>query len=81
MNYVTINTHRGLYHYNHLPFRIASAPALFQKLMDTALQEIPHVICYIDDILVTGANNAELSLEFSICAVPVAALWISVEER
>ena len=27
--------------------------------MDTVLQGIPHVICYIDDILVTGANNAD----------------------
>ena len=63
VNYVTINTQRGLYHYNHLPFRIASVPALFHKLMDTVLQEIPHVICYIGDILVTGANKAELSRE------------------
>ena len=27
--------------------------------MDTVLQGIPHVICYIDDILVTGVNNGE----------------------
>jgi len=27
--------------------------------METVLQGIPHVICYIDDILITGANNAD----------------------
>ncbi len=57
--YVTINTHRGLYRYTRLPFGVASAPAMFQKLMDTVLQGIPQVICYIDDILVTGKTDEE----------------------
>ena len=56
-SYVTVNTHRGLYRYTRLPFGIASAPAMFQKVMDTILQDIPNVICYIDDILVTGADD------------------------
>ena len=58
MKYVTINTHRGLYRCTRLPFGVASAPALFQKLMDSVLQGIQHVICYIDDILVTGSTSA-----------------------
>ena len=52
---VTINTHRGLYQYNGLPFWVASVPALFQRAMDTLLQGIPNVLCYIDDILMTGS--------------------------
>lgn len=42
-----------------LPFGIVSAPALFQKTMDTILKGMPHVICYLYDILVTGADNAK----------------------
>lgn len=53
-NLVTINTHRGLFCYNRLPFGVASAPAVFERAMDTILRGIPNVICYIDDILVSG---------------------------
>ena len=56
MKYITINTHRGLYKYKCLPFGISSALATFQ-VMDTILQGILNVICYINDILVTGAND------------------------
>ena len=57
--FVTINTHKGLYRYARLPFGVASAPALFQRTMDVILQGMKHVMCYIDDILVTGANEKE----------------------
>ena len=53
----TITTHQGLYRYTRMPFGISSAPAIFQRTMDTILQGIPNVICYIDDILVTGSTE------------------------
>ena len=56
---MALNTHQGLYRYTRLPFEVASAPALFQKLMDTFLRGIPGVICYIDDILVTGDSEED----------------------
>lgn len=58
--YVTINTHKGLYRYKHLPYGVASAPAIFQKLMENILSRIPNVVCYIDDnILITGKDDVE----------------------
>ena len=56
---VVVNTHKGLYRYNRLPFGVASAPAIFQKVMDTILQGLPNVFCYLDDILITGATQTE----------------------
>ena len=55
--YVTVNTHRSLYRYTRLPYEVASAPTIFQRVMDTILQGLPGVICYIDDILITGPTD------------------------
>ena len=51
----TINTHKGLFPYNRLPFRVSSAPAIFQRIMESILQ----VSVYIDDILVTGSSREQ----------------------
>lgn len=57
--YVTISTHMGLFQYTRLPFGVSSAPAIFQREMENLLRGLPHVAVYFDDILVTGANDAE----------------------
>ena len=56
--YVTINTHKGLFQYTRLPFGVASAPAIFQRTMESILRGLPHVCVYLDDILVTGESDA-----------------------
>jgi len=58
--YLTINDHQGLYTYNRFPFGISSAPVIFQKLMDTVLQGIPGVCCYINDILVSTSDDLQI---------------------
>ena len=48
-----------MYCYTQLPFGIASAPAIFQNAMDSILQGLQHIICYLNDILVTGTTEEE----------------------
>ena len=55
----TINTHKGLYRYNRLPFGVLSAPAIFQRTVKNLLQGLSHVSAYLDDILVTGRTKEE----------------------
>uniref|UniRef100_A0A5S6QP63 RNA-directed DNA polymerase n=1 Tax=Trichuris muris TaxID=70415 RepID=A0A5S6QP63_TRIMR len=56
---VVINTHKGLFQYNRLPFGVKAAPAIFQKAMDAMLTGIPKVAAYLDDIIITGASDEE----------------------
>ncbi|XP_064400577.1 uncharacterized protein K02A2.6-like [Halichondria panicea] len=55
----TINTHKGLFQYDCLPFGVSSAPSIFQRVMENLLQGIPGVCIYIDDILITGHTEEE----------------------
>ena len=57
--YATINTHRGLFTYSRLPYGISSAPAIFQRTIESLLRDIPGVAVYMDDIILTGANDVE----------------------
>ncbi|CAF3495196.1 unnamed protein product [Rotaria socialis] len=56
---VIINTHKGLFKFNRLPFGIASAPSIFQKIMDQMLSGLEGTVCYLDDIIVTGKTEIE----------------------
>jgi len=57
--YVVINTHRGLFQYNRLPFGVALAPGVFQRVMESLLGGVPNVVVYLDDILVTGVTEVK----------------------
>jgi len=46
---LVINLPKGLFQYNHLPYDVSVAPAIFQSVMDQVLQGLP-IACYLDDI-------------------------------
>ena len=56
---VTITTHKGLFKYNRLPFGVATAPSVFQHVMENLLQGLKYVTIYLDDILITGRSRNE----------------------
>jgi len=56
---LTINTHKGLYQYQRLPYGVTTAPAIFQSVMDQMLNGLEHVCCFIDDILISSATLEE----------------------
>ena len=58
-HYLMINTNKGLFTFNRMPFGICSAPGIWQQTMDNLLSGIPGVICYLDDILVVGENEEQ----------------------
>ena len=53
---LTINTLKGLFKFNRLPFGLKVAPNLFQYIMDTMLAGLEFVVAYLDDILIKSEN-------------------------
>lgn len=53
------STQEGLYAPTRLIFGISPACAIFQSIMSKTLQGCNGVICFLDDILITGRSNEE----------------------
>ena len=55
----TINTHKGLFRYNRLPFGISSSPAIWQRFIEQILAGLNGTCVIMDDQLVGGVNDEE----------------------
>ncbi len=56
---LTFATPWGRFQYNRLPFGISIAPEIFHKAVVDALQGIPGVVVFIDDILIYAPTKEE----------------------
>ncbi|TNN10254.1 hypothetical protein EWB00_005576, partial [Schistosoma japonicum] len=54
---LAVNTQRGLFQYNRLPFGVKCAQAIFQQMMYTILADLPFSMAFIDDIIVASKNE------------------------
>ena len=55
----TFITPYGRFCFNKLPFGITSAPEHFQRRMNEIFNNLPGVVCHVDDILVSGKDKKE----------------------
>ncbi|CAH8624689.1 unnamed protein product [Dicrocoelium dendriticum] len=77
---LTINTHRGLYQYNRLPFGVKTAPAIFQQLMDTMLAGVSGAAAYLDDIILMGRTAEELFQRLAEVLVRIQSYGFRIRE-
>ena len=80
---VTINTHRGLYRYNRLPYGVSSAPGIFQRTMESLLNGISYTGILLDNILISGLMGEEhlQNLEEVMKRLSEAGLFTQLKPR
>ena len=57
--YLTVNTHLGLFRVKRLPFGVNAAVGIFQRIISNVLKGLVGVSVYLDDILITGKDDRE----------------------
>ena len=55
----TINTSKGLFEFERLPFGVSSYPGIFQRIMEQLLQNLPMTVVYLEDTIFTGRTHEE----------------------
>ena len=57
--YLAFESAKRQYRFKVMPFGIANAPAMFQKMMDSLIGDLPGVSGYIDDVVVYSKTKEE----------------------
>lgn len=72
---------QGLGHFPVMPFGLCNAPAIFERLMERVLADVPRSRCvvYLDDLLVhaNDFDRALSNLREVFTAIRQAGLWLN----
>ena len=77
----TFITHEGLFRYKRVCFGPASAPSAFQCMMSKILQGMKGVKCYLDDVIVFGANKTEHDKNLRAVFERIAAAGLKLKQK
>uniref|UniRef100_A0A1I7XH92 RNA-directed DNA polymerase n=1 Tax=Heterorhabditis bacteriophora TaxID=37862 RepID=A0A1I7XH92_HETBA len=79
---LTLNTHRGLFRYNRLPFGVKAAPGIFQQIMDSMLTGLSGATAYLDDLIVCGSTIDEYNqrLEDALSRIEEYGLRVKLDK-
>ncbi|KIH63332.1 hypothetical protein ANCDUO_06366 [Ancylostoma duodenale] len=58
-----MNTHRGFYRLNRLPFEVKPAPSIFQQYIDALIAGLDRTAAYLGDIIVPGRTIDEHNIQ------------------
>ena len=58
-DFLTINTHQGLYKPNRLHYGLRSATSIFQRVMEELLAGLQGDACYLDNIIIMVRSEKE----------------------
>jgi len=80
--YTTINTDKGLYQYNRLPFGVSSPSGIFQCTMENFLLGIARVVVRVDDILVSSEDDPDhqANLKMELNRLSTAGLKLMLDK-
>ena len=73
-------THCGTFKYTRMPFGIKSAPSAFQRIINAILGNQQGVLCYLDDILVSGTTRSELREKLQSVLTKLRAHNVKINE-
>ena len=78
----TFITPFGRFHFNRLPFGIASAPEHFQRQMEAILSGLDGALCHMDDVLIFGKTQEEhdARLHSALQTIQKAGVTLNLEK-